>query len=261
MDSDKNLSMELVALTLLADSDRPVGSQRLAQACAAAGIDVAEATAGRFLRQLDQRGLTEVQGGKRGRLMTPQGFARLQELKATTRLKAHGANLVRAATATDLSNLIDLLLVRRAVETEAARLAALRGTDAELEEIEQQARSHRCDIEAGRTPGVNRSTLFHRSVAEASHNDMLISVALLLLEPANAALNKALEEVSVLSKVASSHAEEHLELAEALLARDASEAEEVMHRHLSRLIAPVEAHLTSLDSGPKEPAGRRRRSR
>lgn len=48
--------MERVALELIASHDGPVGATRLLVALNDHGITVAEATAGRFLRQLDARG-------------------------------------------------------------------------------------------------------------------------------------------------------------------------------------------------------------
>ena len=51
MDNGKRArGMELVTLALLAESDIPVGSPRLVIAFCGEGIDVAEATAGRYLR-------------------------------------------------------------------------------------------------------------------------------------------------------------------------------------------------------------------
>lgn len=235
----KDNALELIALKLLAEADGPVGSMRLAEAFQAGGFPLAQATAGRFLYQLDQRGFTRVQNGKRGRVVTKQGLERLRELEASTLIQERGVNLMRAVNVLHLSDLVDLLVVRRAVETEAARYAAIRGTDAELADIAEQAKGHVCTIHDHRFPDRESSIRFHRSVAEASHNEMLISVALLLLEPGNSKLNVVLEDISVGSDLAATHASDHAELAEALLSRDADRSAEIMYAHMSRLIDPA----------------------
>ena len=81
MEIDRNEALELVALSVLADAQGPVGSMRLAEAFQEAGHGLSQATAGRFLRQLDLLGLTRGDGGKRGRTITKDGMARLDDLR------------------------------------------------------------------------------------------------------------------------------------------------------------------------------------
>jgi DNA-binding FadR family transcriptional regulator len=245
METDRNEALELVALGVLAEADGPVGSMRLAEALQDAGHDLSQATAGRFLRQLDLLGLIKGDGGKRGRTITRDGIARLEELRDKMTMREKSSRLMDAATVTDLSDLHELLLVRRAVEAEGARLAALRASDAELQDILAQAQSHVRDVRAERVPQAESSTRFHRSIAEASHNPMLISVALVLLEPSNPALTGVLENVSVQSSRVAGHANEHVEIAEALISRDPERSQRLMHRHISSMIAPVQDTLAT----------------
>ena len=116
--------IERIALDTLACADGPVGASRLVEELSQHDIDLSEATAGRFLRSLDRRGLTRPMG-KRGRLLTEEGRTRLQQLEILQRQGEHSALLVGAAMPVDIDELIDLLYVRRAVEPEAARHAAL----------------------------------------------------------------------------------------------------------------------------------------
>ncbi len=243
MVTSPNIEMEILALTLIGESDRPVGSSRLAEAFNESGIQVAEATAGRFLRSLDKQGFTVIPRPKQGRIVTERGQQRLEELKTTLRAQENGANLVRVASTTDLSELLDFLVVRRAVESEAARLAAECASDDELAEITRQAAGHREAVRGGTTPNRDSSTLFHRTVAAATHNRILISMADLLIEPANPNLTSVLEEVSLNSKVVSKQAHDHSELAEALSRRDAEQAGRLMHQHIGHLISAVSAYL------------------
>lgn len=243
METERNEALELVALGVLAEADGPVGSMRLAEALKEAGHDLSQATAGRFLRQLDLLGFLKGNGDKRGRTITPDGIARLEELRDKMTIREKSSRLMDAATVTDLSDLHELLLVRRAVEAEGARLAALRASDAELNNILGLAQSHVRDVRAERVPDAESSTQFHRSIAEASHNPMLISVALVLLEPANPALTGILENVSVQSARVAGHANEHVAIAEALMSRDAELSQRLMYRHITSMIAPVQETL------------------
>lgn len=239
--NDTSLEMELTALSLLERSEVPVGSARLTGVLRAAGIEVAEATAGRYLRRLDEQGLTRSKGAKLGRVITEAGKERLRNLRLLQRQDEYGARLLQAVNSTETNELIDLLYVRRAVEAEAARLAALRATDAELSEIAALAGHHVQEVGQGQDT-VRPSMRFHRLVAEASHNRMLISVAMLLLDPANDLLEKALARIATDAGTVLEQAEDHVALSEVLRVRDAAEAESVMRRHLDRLIREVEEH-------------------
>ncbi|MFT4015131.1 MAG: FCD domain-containing protein [Paracoccus sp. (in: a-proteobacteria)] len=242
MENDRNEALELISLSVLAEAEGPVGSMRLSEVFQEKGHSLSQATAGRFLRQLDLLGLTRG-GGKRGRTITRDGLDRLAELHSRRELKKKSALLMNAANVTDLSELCELLLVRRAVESEGARLAALRASNGQLQDILTEARAHVADVEAARVPQAASSVRFHRMIAEASCNPMLISIAMVLLEPANPSLTGVLEEVSVGSSMVASHAKEHVLLAEALIARDPERAHDLMYRHISSMIAPVEAQL------------------
>ena len=66
----------------------------------------------------------------------------------------------------------DLLEARTPVETEIARLAALRRTPADLREIEAVLERHGHALESGR-PAARWSARFHLMLAEAAHNEVL----------------------------------------------------------------------------------------
>lgn len=233
--------MELVTLTVLAEAEEPVGSIRLMETFHRTGIMVAEATVGRYLRQLDERGLTESPNAKKGRLITAAGRQRLAQLQILQRQDRHGARLQDAVKATDLRELIDLLYVRRAVEIEAARLAATRATDEEIAQLATFAEAHIDRVSEDHEitePSMN----FHRMIAEASHNRMVIAVTLLLLDPANDPLEKILETIALDTGMMIDHASDHLELAAALQARDPQAAETTMRHHMDKLIHAVEEY-------------------
>lgn len=81
-----------------------------------------------------------------------------------------GADALAAALARGVTH--ELFEARRVVEVETARLAAIRRTPGEVEELEAILAEHQRLVDAGEL-AVEPSVAFHRKVAEAAHNDLL----------------------------------------------------------------------------------------
>ncbi|MBC2887649.1 FCD domain-containing protein [Ochrobactrum sp. CM-21-5] len=225
--------MQLLALQLLSDAKAPTGALSLASAFRNAGIDVAEATAGRFLRQLDALGYTKSLG-KRGRLVTGTGEKRLAELILNGNLAAHGARVTAAVDSSNIDELIDLLHVRRAVEAEAAGLAALRATDEEIERIEKAAATHIDCVEHSHR--LELSDNFHVLLSRYSHNRLLRAMTGMLLDPVHDPLAKLLDRISDDSGQVLNMALDHKAIARAVRNRDVALTERLMRDHIDKLI-------------------------
>lgn len=238
--------MQLIALRLLAASDGPSGALSLAAAFRQAGIDVAEATAGRYLRQLDERGYTRSLG-KRGRVLTPEGEDRLSALIRSSSLAGHGARVTAAVAGHSLQQLIDLLHVRRAVEIEAAGLAAQRATDEEIDALLAAGRRHVDCVDTSESVPVAHG--FHELVSRASHNEMLAVMTEMLLDPRHDPLAKLLDDIANDTGTTLSMALDHPRIAEAIRARDATAAEDAMRRHMDRILAVVCGYRDTRQSG------------
>jgi len=226
--------MELVALGALAESTSPMGALRLAEVFRDAGLTVSEATAGRFLYQLDQRGMTKAVG-TRGRILTDIGRKHLAMVQLRQQVDIHSAQLAEAVTATDIENLIDMLYVQRAIESEGAREAALHASDAEIEELAAAANTHVRYVGEG-GDALQASMNFHLLVARSAHNRVLFAVVSLLLEPANEPLEELLEQIAEKAGVRLPVALEHREIVDAIRRRDPAGAELVMRDHFATLI-------------------------
>jgi GntR family transcriptional regulator, transcriptional repressor for pyruvate dehydrogenase complex len=232
--------IEHIALETLACADGPLGASRLVEVLSQHDIDLSEATAGRYLRSLDRRGLTRPIG-KLGRLLTEEGRTRLKQLEILQRQGEQSALLVGAATPVDVDELIDLLYVRRAVEPEAARHAALRATDQERDAIRAVADSHIHHVMGG-TDHAEAAIDFHRLVARASHNKMLTAVASLTLDPSNNPLSTLLDVISIEAGAHFAFAHEHRDIVEAIIARQPHRAEVAMREHVDDLIRVVQEY-------------------
>lgn len=241
--------MELTALSLLAEADGPIGSLRLAETWQDAGIDAAQATAGRFLRTLERQGYVEILAGRRGRVITSLGHSRLAELRSSLRLQERGRDVIRASNIVTLSDLLEVLTTRRVVEPEVCRLVALRAPNKDITRLQRRVDEDLALLESGDHPTLERSNEFHTTMARASGSAPLTSVALLLLESSQSELGTALQESVSSTGLFHVHAVSHKEIVAALADRDPERAQDAMRRHISDLVETVDAALGQSDGG------------
>jgi DNA-binding FadR family transcriptional regulator len=179
-----------------------------------AGLGVGRSTVREALNGLAMLGVIEIRHG--------QGAFVAQVPQAAT------APEITAALAKGVTR--DLLEARRPVETEIARLAALRRTEADLGEIESVLERHRKTLAGGRL-AAKWSVRFHVELAEAAHNEVLAgfvaSIANLLAER-----GPALEK---LPDYREWELREHTGLYEAVKQGDPDLAAERMAAHLARV--------------------------
>lgn len=176
-------------------------------------------------------------------MLTDDGEGALGRFRDRARADGQHAELVRVIEAADVEQLVDLLFVRRALEPEAARLAALRATDAEIVLTRAVADRHLHGVSAG-ADGGETAIQFHRLVAEASHNSMLTAVMNMLLNPAYASLQHLLVMISLDEGTTVAFGHEHGEIVQAIQTDDAVAAELAMRKHIDELIAVVGGYRT-----------------
>jgi GntR family transcriptional regulator, transcriptional repressor for pyruvate dehydrogenase complex len=196
---------------------------------------------GRFLKQLERSGHMQTLG-KLGRVLTPAGRDRMEELRIRVKLAAHEARLAAAASPRDIDELIDLLHVRRAVEVEAARLAATYASNKEIEDIVRASRVHVHCIECQGQERVDLSNNFHVIVSKVAHSRMISATTTMLLDPQNKPLAQLLDRISDDSDVILDAALEHEKIAVTLRMRNPDDCEKVMRDHIDKLINVVVKH-------------------
>jgi DNA-binding FadR family transcriptional regulator len=238
-----NMEVERTTLARLIDANEPVGSVRLAEALVEAGFEVAEATAGRILRRLDRAGLTLPLTTK-GRVITPKGRQRLAELRVAKEHDTHQVRLVDAVRTRDVDEVMDLLHVRRLVEVEAARLAALRATDQDIAQLTAVDSTQLRDFSKDEPSRVEAARHFHRLVAQVSRNRVLIALAMILLDEANDPLARMLDRLAISSdrRAVPRFAQHHQAVIGAIRRRDPEAAERAMRTHFDQLVAAVRHH-------------------
>jgi GntR family L-lactate dehydrogenase operon transcriptional regulator len=230
-----NPELEYTVMDIISRAAEPVGSSALARELERVGHNVSEATAGRLLRNLDERGLTE-RFGFRGRRLTPLGHARREELMVTLEQISYGNELLNALKSTDRKELVDVLITRRAVEGESARLAAVHASPAEIQQMLSLIEHHRQT--ASRGLASSDDVEFHRLVALASRNRVLLAVLDLIRRDGLQAPVLEFIRKEVGSRVVS----DHTTVYQAIAARDPEGAKTAMIQHIDNVIRDVERY-------------------
>lgn len=233
--SSKNEYAEYLVLKYLIQTDEPVGSWVLKVMLGLKGIEFSTATIGRMLKEMDAKGFTKLAGAQ-GRAITSKGmnYAKIQsERIERERLQAR---LMMAAIPQSFDELIDLLDARKALECETARLAALRATPKDIEELEVSLKKHE-EVVRGKIDPTDIALDFHIKVAKASYNRFLIaSLDILIYEELRL-------ESQIAQLITRERGEEyllqHISIVDSIKQRNASEAERLMGVHIETLISAI----------------------
>ena len=139
--SPKKLRFYLL-LRFIDQRGEPAGCGSLREDFLKNGIDCSTATIGRYLKELDLEDYT-VQSSNLGRVLTPIGKVYLREMNERLERAIMQSELSKNVKVTNYDELEELLIARRALEEEAARLAALNATDEELKRLMDAVENHR----------------------------------------------------------------------------------------------------------------------
>jgi DNA-binding GntR family transcriptional regulator len=124
-----------------------------------------------------------------------------------------------------LRDVREIFELRAVIESAAARLAAERGSDRELEKLEANAKfSYVYGDKESYSHFLSQNVEFHRSVAVAAGNRRMVDVLSALLEEMTRIFHLGLD----LRDSAAEMREEHIELTDALSDRDPDRAEQIV---------------------------------
>jgi GntR family L-lactate dehydrogenase operon transcriptional regulator len=226
--------LEYQTLTLLAGAGEPLGCGTVAERLRAIGTTLSEATAGRFLRETDLRGLT-ARAGFRGRVLTPLGKERLEQLRAERQRAICRSEFIKLLRAHGRDELLEVMVARRAIERETARLAAMKARDEDIEELNEILLEHEAHTYDEPYPGMH-DTMFHKRVARMSGNRVLEAATDLIRQDGQ--VTQVLDWIR--KEVKSSVVSDHREILNALKRRDPVAAEKAMVKHLENVAQEIE---------------------
>jgi GntR family transcriptional regulator, transcriptional repressor for pyruvate dehydrogenase complex len=228
--------LDFAILQTLQSHGQPVGSGTLHYVLRKRGDNLSAPTIGRKLRDLEQRGLvTKV--SVEGRVLTAAGRRLLHRLEQERRLESSGDKLLKALKRGGRKDIIDQLSARRIIESETAALAATHATPRHVQTLEQSIAQGYDLVEHGDT-GIKADTDFHDTIADASGNNIL--AALLIMLRSQVWLNQVI--AAIRAKVGGRLVVDHEEIVNAIKAHKPEHARKAMEQHLDKLISDVDRY-------------------
>lgn len=212
------------------------------------GAHLSEATCGRLLRNLEERGCAVHDGG-RGRVITPKGAATLEEWRRQQVHERVQTAFMQSLGVQHPGEVVDVLVALRAIERETAALAAVNAASVDIDRIRTAICKCRAVLAVGgivTDPDLD----FHLALAFASRNAVLRGA--LEVIRCHPGVMRAFE--SIRFELGPRMVEEHSGILDTIERRDPEGAREAMTTHLDNMIKQVDAHL-------KEPIISERRKR
>ncbi|MGN7250944.1 MULTISPECIES: FadR/GntR family transcriptional regulator [unclassified Arthrobacter] len=207
----------------------PPGSSVPGELELSARHDVSRMTVREAMKTLEAQRILSVERG-RGTFVNP--LNRWSSLEAVLRATSEGQNGPAAA--------IQLIELRRMLETGACELAAQRITEAELEGLRDcvadMRKAHQNNDVAS---FVAADLAFHDQILQASEN---VFVAV-LFEPLHRVLEKGRTETSKVPDIQEHAIGHHQSIYEALAARDPQQARDAMDAHMQQTLSDLRSYV------------------
>ncbi len=182
-------------------------------------LNVSRTTLREAIRILVAYNILEIQRGK-GTFVTQAAFEQTPDLGQLSDIKV---------------NAKDLYEMRLIFEPEAAYLAAIRGTDAEIKRILEFGERIEQEIKAGKDRTDNEHS-FHKAIAQATHNEFMNQLMPILYQ----AIAKGVTLSAMSQKAVSDTVNDHRMIMDFLEQRNAEGAKNAMKIHIMHAIRELE---------------------
>ncbi|MZP29970.1 FCD domain-containing protein [Heliobacterium undosum] len=227
-------AQEQAILSVIQESPEPVGSGSIRAEAARRGLEMSEATVGRLLKDLDDKGYT-VRQGFQGRRLTDAGKKRLIALNQRLEQSSLSMELVDALSKERKKTLLDMMVARRAIEGEITAIAAQSITPDEVAEMEQILREQERLCAQGRL-AFDQDIAFHKALARACRNPVLEKALELIYQSGRYSLT--LEEIR--REVYDGIMADHRKIFDAIRRGAPEAARAAMVTHLENVIRDIE---------------------
>jgi len=221
-------------LKLLTVTKEPTGSVMLSLILKnEQNISVSSATIGRMLARFDYDGITEKHGFK-GRLLTETGLQRLEELESKKNIAELSTTFLESVDSRSKKDLIDVLIARRGLEQESARLAALNATGDDIEKL-CSIYAKQVEEASNKVEHVDNDVMFHHAIGKASKNKVLVAAYDFIWQHGRFSPTM----IYIRSTVGGTIAVDHGKILDAIVGRDPDKAAQCMYMHIDSLIKDV----------------------
>jgi GntR family transcriptional repressor for pyruvate dehydrogenase complex len=218
----------------LATGDQLPSEKDLAERFALSRITIRDA-----LRVLESEGLIEIRVGARGGAFVARPSAHRVSDSLTTLLRLQQITIE------------ELTEARLMVEPHVALLAAERATADDIKVMERAVANAQATRAAGDPRFMPHSVVFHLALAEAAKNQVLLSTVNSFRTPFHEALAALLPADDMAERAIA----DHLQILNAIRARDGQRAHDVMHEHLAYFARRVSKTQALRGTRARWPAG------
>ena len=247
---ENSTEKEFQVLEIIDHYQEAVGSGTISQELKQRLGELSEATVGRILRRLDEKGWTRKEG-YRGRVLTATGQEMLEKMRGEKRRRMDTDRFLQLTRGQEQEELESILIARRAIEREIARLAAQNASPEDIEKLQAIIDKNLEKIRACR-PGAEEDVAFHRLLAQIADNKILEAALDLIREEGQ--LSPILEYIR--RRVGSDVVADHKKVLEAIARHDPAGAEKAMVEHIEGIIGDVRRYWTKMETGGGENGGR-----
>ena len=218
----------LEILQLIRNYNMPVGATFLGEQ-----LGLPQATVGRILLTLEQKGLLEKVSNK-GRRLTSQGMDYVsQQEQLHDKLNA-AKSIIETAESGSKKKLYKILEIRLALEALSAERACTNASPEDLQQLDAIMLEYLHELKRGGI-GSEQDLQLHLKIAEASGNDTLEQMLRLILTQ-----EKAYTKFSMMSPhFTNILIKQHSDIVEAIRNKDAQHAREAMVAHLNHVMEDV----------------------
>lgn len=223
-------------LLILGETAHPIGCGALSALLAKRDYDLSEATVGRLLRDFDIAGYTE-KSGFQGRTLSEQGRHRLIDLMEKEKRFHWETEFASALKGHSKDELLEVLVARRAIESELAALAAENGTPVQLEALRSVVEQQRKTLVSGLVTA-DQDVAFHACIADMANNRVLTAAIALIRQDSQ--LSPVLEAIR--RHVHSMVYIDHAAISDAIASKDPAAARQAMSKHINNLIQDVKRY-------------------
>lgn len=221
-------------LVIINNADgQPLGCGAISTLLSRSGHNISEATVGRYLRDFDNLGYTE-KVSNQGRVLSQTGKDRIGIISNQEATFLGGIRFAEAIRSHTKEDLIEVLVARRAIESELAYLAALNQNKScrdKLRAIIEEQKKMISDV--GAFSG--QDVVFHKAVAKMAKNRVLEAAISLIRQDTQLSpiLTHIRKEVNKRIYI------DHMNIYEAIMAGKPEMARDAMKAHMEGLINDV----------------------
>lgn len=226
----------------------PVGAWSLKDELEKVGIYCGTATVGRYLKELDHKGIT-VQKSNQGCILTCYGRQWLGKLSDDVARALVHSESSQAMRVDHYSQLVDLIQARKALEVAAAQLAAQKATQDDLLLLRHSVMAHYRYVAENKDP-TDPALEFHSVVAQISHNRFMKTMLdMLIFEERNI---EGQIETLITRERGDIYVVEHEDISNAITAGDGAQAASLMGAHIDKLLTAVQEQIQLMSQAAAE---------